>query len=129
VLKINSCVHVMLFMLFRRPFQCCPMFPLLLYSLHMILMLQCSQMVMCKCNPTPQLKFSHTHLQKNHHLDIDDLVSSELGHMISMYDPHGGSHDLYSGFHYLQTRSGDQSSSFANNITRAPLGSCTRTKQ
>ena len=38
-------------------------------------------MVMCKCNPTPQLNFSH--VQENHHLDIDDLVSSEPGHMIS----------------------------------------------
>ena len=33
--------------------------------------------------PHPQLNFSHTHLQENHHLDIDDLVISEPGHMIS----------------------------------------------
>ena len=31
----------------------------------------------------PHPLFSHAHVQENHHLDIDDLVSSEPGHMIS----------------------------------------------
>ena len=31
----------------------------------------------------PLLNFCHAHLPENHHLDIDDLVSSEPEHMIS----------------------------------------------